>query len=95
MTLNLEEIQNKLLVIKKGEKDNIKIQINCLYSYEAPVQKGTRVGTLTVKKIDSKNVSHEEIIEVIPIVCQDTVQKKDVLDYVLNFISMYQKVSLK
>ena len=75
MELKLENIKNKLIPIKFGEENNIKIEINVIYSYEAPVDEQTKIGNIIVKK-------NEKIIETIDIVCNKKVEKMDVLSYI-------------
>lgn len=79
--LNLEQIHKKVIPIKNGEEKDIKIEINAIYKYEAPLAKNTKIGTLIVKKKD-------EIIETINITCKETVQRKNITNYLIELISI-------
>jgi len=72
MEVELSEINRKLIPMKIGEKQNINIEINAIYSYEAPIEEGTKIGNLVIK-------NKEEIIEIVDIKCSKKVEKKDIL----------------
>lgn len=76
--LELKEIQNKIIPIKKGSQKDIEIEINCIYEYEAPLVKQTKIGNIIVKNKD-------EIIETIDIVTKEEVKKKNILNYMFQF----------
>lgn len=77
--LNLKEIQNNIIPLKLGQQKDIKVEINCIYEYEAPVYKNTKIGNLVIKNKD-------EIIEVVDIVAKNTVEKNSVFDYLIYFL---------
>ena len=79
MILELEEIHKKIIPIKIGEEKNIKIEINAIYNYEAPVEEGTKIGNVIVK-------NNQEIIETIDIICTKTIKKKDIYSYLVELI---------
>ncbi len=74
MELYLTDLDNDVVPIKKSEKDNINIDINSLYYFEAPVEEGTIIGSL---KVDL----NENTIDVVEIKNAYTVEKKDIWDY--------------
>lgn len=76
--LELGNIENKILPMKNGSEKDIKIEINCIYEHEAPLEKGERVGSLAIK-------NKEEIIETIDIIVKDEIKKKNVLSYMFQF----------
>ncbi|MCI8361746.1 MAG: D-alanyl-D-alanine carboxypeptidase [Clostridia bacterium] len=76
--LELANIENKIIPIKKGTTKDIKIEINCIYEHEAPLQKGQKVGCLVVK-------NKEEIIETIDIIIKEEVKKKNIISYMFQF----------
>lgn len=78
LELELAEIQRKVIPIKIGEEKDIKMEINAIYEYEAPLEKGTKIGNIIVKKQD-------EIIETIDILTTNEVEKKNTLSYLLQF----------
>lgn len=79
INLELEEIHKKMIPIKIGEEKNIKIEINAIYNYEAPVVKDKKIGNIIVK-------NNEEIIESIDIKCSKTVEKKNIYLYFIQLI---------
>ncbi len=79
LELKLSDIQRKSIPIKIGEENNIKIEINAIYQYEAPLQKETKIGNIIVKKQD-------EIIETIDIVSAKEIKKKNIKSYMLKLI---------
>jgi len=81
MSLKLEEITRKSIPIKIGEEKDISIEINAIYNYEAPIEKGRKIGNLIVK-------NNEEIIETIDIICDEQVEKKNIISYLIQFISI-------
>ena len=76
--LILNEIQNKKIPIKKGSEKDIKIEINCIYEFEAPLPKLTKVGNLIIK-------NKEEIIETIDIQTKEQIEKKKIINYMFQF----------
>ena len=80
MNIELKEMENKIIPLKKGEEKDITIEINCIYEYEAPVLEGTKIGNLIIKK-------NEEIIEVVDIVCAKTVERKNIYSYFTYFLN--------
>lgn len=81
INLELEEIHKKIIPIKIGEERNIKIEINAIYNYEAPVEEGRKIGNIIVK-------NNEEIIDSIDIICSKAVEKKDIFSYLIELISV-------
>lgn len=87
MQLSLGKIDKKVIPIKNDEEENIKIQVNAIYNYEAPVEENTKIGNLIVKKDD-------EIIETVDIICVKKINKKNVIDYFIEFIGILPNYSL-
>lgn len=79
INLELGEISKKVIPIKIGEEKNIKIEINAIYNYEAPVEEGRKIGNIIVK-------NNEEIIDSIDIICNKTVEKKNIYSYLVELI---------
>ena len=77
--LNINEINNKIIPVKIGEEKNIKIEINAIYRFDAPVLESTKIGNIIIKNGD-------EIIETVDIVCEKTIEKKDILFYFKELI---------
>ena len=78
MDLYISNLQNDIIPIKKGDTDNVDIDVNCLYYFEAPVAKETTIGSLKV-------VVNGEIIDVVDVKNVSEILKKDVLDYLRIF----------
>ena len=79
--LELAQINKKIIPVKIGEEKDITVEINAIYQYEAPLQKGEKIGNIIVKKKD-------EIIETIDIICSSTVEKQDIISYMINLLSV-------
>lgn len=78
MDLYISNLQNDIIPIKKGDTDNVDIDVNCLYYFEAPVAKETTIGSLKV-------VVNGEIIDVVDVKNVSEILKRDVLDYLRIF----------
>ena len=74
LELYIDNLDNDVIPIKKIDKDNIQIEVNNLFYFEAPLQQNTIIGTIKVN-LDGKTV------DVIEIKNKNTIQKKDILDY--------------
>lgn len=81
LDLKLGEINKKIIPIKNGEEKNIKIEIHAIYNYEAPLEKGAKIGNIIVKNKD-------EIVESIDILCNKTIEKKTIFTYIKELISV-------
>ena len=81
INLELGEINKKIIPIKIGEERNIKIEVNAIYNYEAPVEEGRKIGNIIVK-------NKEEIIDSIDIICSKAVEKKNIFSYLIELISV-------
>ena len=65
--------------MKNGEEKDITIEINAIYEYEAPIEKGTKIGNLIVK-------NKSEIIETIDIISSKEVERKNTITYLKYLI---------
>ena len=68
-------------MLQQKEERNIKIEINAIYNYEAPVEEGRKIGNIIVK-------NNEEIMDSIDIICSKTVEKKNIFSYLIELISV-------
>lgn len=75
----LEEKINNYITIKNTQENDVKIEINTLNYYEAPLQEGTTIGVLTVKV--SGQVKLIKNIQ-----AAQTVKKKNMLNYMNELI---------
>lgn len=75
----LEEQLNNYITIKNTQENDVKIEINTLNYYEAPLQEGTTIGVLTVKV--SGQVRLIKNIQV-----AQTVEKKNMINYMKELI---------
>lgn len=78
LELYMSNLEDDVIPIKKTDRDKIDVEINCLYNFEAPVEKDTVVGNL---KVTLEN----DVIDVVEIRNMNVVQKKDVWDYFKMF----------
>ena len=72
------------LLIDKGQKSSVTTQVQLEEAVEAPVAKGQRLGTLTVK-------AGEQILAQIPLVAEEPVEKKNFWDL---FAQMLRKIAM-
>ena len=75
----LEEQLNNYITIKNTQENDVKIEINTLNYYVAPLQEGTTIGVLTVKV--SGQVKLIKNIQV-----AETVEKKNMINYMKELI---------
>ena len=75
----LEEQLNNYITIKNTQENDVKIEINTLNYYEAPLQEETTIGVLTVKV--SGQVKLIKNIQV-----AETVEKKNMINYMKELI---------
>ena len=75
----LEEQLNNYITIKNTQENDVKIEINTLNYYEAPLQEGSTIGVLTVKV--SGQVKLIKNIQV-----AQTVEKKNMINYMKELI---------
>lgn len=83
--LELDEINNKKMAIKNTDLDNITIEINAIYYFEAPLEKNQIIGTAKVKL-------GEEVIEVLNIRNINKIEKKQVEDYIMEFLANWSNM---
>lgn len=83
--LELDEINNKKMAIKNTDLDNITIEINAIYYFEAPIEKNQIIGTAKVKL-------GEEVIEVLNIRNINKIEKKQVEDYIMEFLANWSNM---
>ena len=83
--LELDEINNKKMAIKNTELDNITIEINAIYYFEAPIEKKQIIGTAKVKL-------GKEVIEVLNIRNINKIEKKQVEDYIMEFLANWSNM---
>lgn len=79
--LQLEEMENKTMAIKNTEVDNITLEINSLYSLEAPVLEKEVIGNIKIKLKD-------KTIGTLSIQNKKTIEKKNIKDYFIDFLSL-------
>lgn len=79
--LELEEMENKTMAIKNTEVDNITLEINSLYSLEAPVLENEVIGNIKIKLKD-------KTIGTLSIQNKKTIEKKNIKDYFIDFLSL-------
>ena len=72
-----DELKYKFLLINRDEIKNIKIQINAIFEYEAPVDQNTKLGEVKVFLGD-------ELLEVNNIYIKNAILRKDFFDYFLE-----------
>lgn len=79
--LEVEELNYEKMAIKNTQVDNIHIEINSLYYFEAPVEKHRLIGNIKIM-LDDK------VIDVLPIYNQKEIEKKQIKHYMLDFLKI-------
>ena len=80
--LELGKIKNKIIPLELGLKDNIVVDFNCLYQFEAPIKQGTKIGNIFVK-------ANNEILESVDIFIENNIEKKNVFSYFMQILKEY------
>lgn len=79
LELDITGIENKIVPLKTGTSRSIEVEINCIYNYEAPIDKGIKVGNMIIK-------CNDEILEIVDIVTKNEIKKKRILDYMFEIM---------
>ena len=77
--LYLEELPYEKMAVKKDQIDKIEIEVTTMYYLEAPIKENEILG-------NTKIVMEEEVIEVLDIYVKEEIQKKNILDYLKEFL---------
>ena len=77
--LYLEELPYEKMAVKKDQIDKIDIEVTTMYYLEAPIKENEILG-------NTKIVMEEEVIEVLDIYVKEEIQKKNILDYLKEFL---------
>ena len=77
--LYLEELPYTKMAVKKEKKDKIDILPTTIYYIEAPVKENEILGNVKI-------VIDNEVVEVLDIYLKEEIQKKDVLEYLKEFL---------
>lgn len=80
--LNISSIPFKNMAIKNDEINKINVEINAIYYLEAPVKQGEILGNLKV-------VLNNKIISVLQIYSQEEIKKKDIKEYLTEFLRVF------
>lgn len=84
INLKYNDLENDIVVVRKQDLDNIKININAVYNFEAPIEENTIIGTLKV-------MVKEEVIDAQDVYIENSIKKKDIWDYFYECIRSYTK----
>jgi len=82
VSIEIGETKYEKYSFEKEKIKDIKIEINCVFYMEAPVEKGTVIGNVKLKLGDN-------IIEEVDIKVREKIKKKKILDYFWKFFSNY------
>ena len=85
--LYLEELGFETMAVKKDEIDKIEIEVNSIFYLEAPVEKDRIIASMKVKL-------NEEIIDVLDIYNKTEIRKKEMQDYLIEFMECINKVKI-
>lgn len=83
--LKKENLKDDTLVIRKISKDNLKVEINAVFEFEAPLKERTVIGKIKVS-LDGK------IVDIIDIYIEKDIEKKNVVDYFFECVKTFKKI---
>lgn len=72
------DLAHNTIPVKKTEKDNIDIEVKCIYYFEAPLEANKPVGTL-------KLTLNNKTIDMVEVKSKNQVQKRQIIDYLNLF----------
>lgn len=82
LDLYISELKNDIIPIKIIDKENIKIEVNNLYYFEAPIPQNTIIGNVKI-------IVNDEVTDVLEIRNSNVVEKKSVKDYFYMFLGVF------
>ena len=81
VTLKINKLKYGKMAVKHDEKDSITLSINSLYYLEAPVEENYVIGSIKVQ-LAGKTIEELEIL------VENKIDKKEVLDYIIEFLKL-------
>ena len=85
IVLDYNDLDNDVIVVKKVDLDNIKIDINSIYTLEAPVESNCIIGKMKIMVKD-------EVIESKDIYITNRIEKKNMWNYFFECIGRFVKL---
>ena len=82
LELYLEEMEFETMAVEKENVDKIDIEVNSIFYLEAPVVKNQIIGNLQV-------IVNNEKIDILNIYSIEEVRKKEMRDYLIEFLEVY------
>ena len=82
VSTSLQDIKFKYFHVNKANIKDICVDFSCIFSFEAPLLEGTKIGSLCCY-LGDKNICELDIY------CSNSVLKKDITFYFRNFIENY------
>ena len=82
LELYLEEMEFETMAVEKEKVDKIDIEVNSIFYLEAPVLKHQIIGNLQV-------IVNNERIDILKIYAIEEIRKKEMGDYLLEFLEVY------
>lgn len=82
LNFNYKELDNDVVVVKKTDLDNITIDVNAVYKFEAPMDANTIIGEIKV-------LVNDNVIDIQEIYIENRIEKKDMWDYFFECMKAY------
>lgn len=79
----MDNLQFENYLVKEGEEEKIKVEINCEKHLKAPIEQNIKVGEIKV-------LNGEEIILMIDVLTKEDVNKKNILEYFKTMLGVYK-----
>lgn len=81
----LDNITYERMAVEKEYTDKFDIEVNCFFNLEAPVQEKQIIGNVKVKL-------KGEVIELLNIYNKEEIRKKNIQDYIIEFLNLFSEI---
>ena len=82
--LQLEELEYTYIAVQKEKTNSIKVEVSCIFYLESPIYRNQLLGNFKI-------MLGNEVIEVLDITSTEEIRKKDIKDYLLEFMQYINK----
>ena len=83
--LQLENLEYTYIAVRKEQINGIKVEASCIFYLEPPIYKNQLLGNFKI-------IIGNEVIEVLDITSTEEIRKKDIKDYLLEFMQYINKI---
>ena len=83
--LQLENLEYTYIAVRKEQINGIKVEASCIFYLEPPIYKNQLLGNFKI-------IIGNEVMEVLDITSTEEIRKKDIKDYLLEFMQYINKI---